>query len=366
MEIAGDYSWERDVKEFDESKAGVKGLVDSGITKIPKIFVHPLELLTNQSPPSDQTLQIPIIDLEGVEGCERRRKEVVGEIKRAAETWGFFQMVNHGMPVEVMESLIGGVRKFHEQPRETKMEYYSRDPSKPVRYCSNEYIHVNRAATWNDSLAFYFNDGHVDPDNLPLICSKEVKQYMKYLINLKENVSELLSEALGLSSDYLSDIECMKSEYLVCHYYPVCPEPDLTLGLPKHTDQPFLTILLQDSIGGLQVFHQNCWVDVHPVPGALIANLGDLMQLITNDKFKSVEHRVRAGSAASRISAACFFLPSSKNLTEVKYGPIKELLSDNNPPIYRDVFYTEATASRGKKYGMDRTEGSLISRFKLL
>ena len=98
-------------------------------------------------------------------------------------------------------------------------------------------------------------------------------------MNLGYSLLELLSEALGLDSNYLKDMDCAKGLALVCQYYPACPQPELTIGVSKHADNDFLTVLLQDHIGGLQVFHQNQWVDVPPIPGALVVNIGDLLQV---------------------------------------------------------------------------------------
>lgn len=163
------YDKAKEVKEFDDTKAGVKGLVDSGVTKIPRFFVHPLENLPKSSDIDDICLQVPLIDLEGFEDC--RRMEIVNKIREASETWGFFQLINHGVPVSVMDEMLEGVRRFHEQPKEVKMEMYSRDCQKLVRFFSNGDLLVTKgAADWRDAIAFDFRDGQLDPETFPKIC----------------------------------------------------------------------------------------------------------------------------------------------------------------------------------------------------
>ncbi|EOA13627.1 hypothetical protein CARUB_v10026698mg [Capsella rubella] len=323
--------------------SGVKGLVDGDITEVPQIFHVPSSILSNNRPDdtSGLNLTVPIIDLGEVNNDDKSaRNVVVSKIKDAAEKWGFFQVINHGVPLTVLEDIKEGVRKFHEEDPKVKNQYLATDINKRFVYNNNYDIHQLH---WRDSFTCYISPDPPNPDEIPVACRGAVIEYSKHVMELGDLLFQLLSEALGLDSEVLMRMDCLKGLFMLCHYYPPCPQPDLTLGISKHTDNSFLTLLLQDQVGGLQVLHQDYWVDVPPVPGALVVNIGDFMQLITNDKFLSLEHRVRVNRDKPRISIACFF-SSSLSPNSTVYGPIKELLSDENPPKYKDITIPEYTA----------------------
>ncbi|KAF0917974.1 hypothetical protein E2562_021676 [Oryza meyeriana var. granulata] len=326
----------RELQAFDDTKAGVKGLVDAGLTTIPAIFHHPPDSL----PSHQDDDAIPVIDHADVD-----RGHLVAQVRAAAQAVGFFQVVNHGVPGELLEEMLAAVRRFNEQPAEGKRPFYTRDSARRVKFNSNFDLFQSPAANWRDTILLNMAPPGPAPEEIPPACRVVVPEYAGAVKRLGRELLELLSEALGLPAGYLSqDAGGLDGLTMAAHYYPPCPEPHLTLGTTRHSDPCFLTVLLQDKTmdgGGLQVLMRR-WVDVPPVAGALVVNIGDLLQLVSNDRFRSVEHRVVATTSSSgRVSVACFFRPDSASTRA--YAPI-DSDAQAQPPVYRSTTMPEFLA----------------------
>ncbi|KAL0349007.1 UNVERIFIED_CONTAM: 1-aminocyclopropane-1-carboxylate oxidase1 [Sesamum angustifolium] len=146
----------------------VKGLIDSGLTKIPKIFVRPSEDLAQELTYKNIQVQVPVIDLSGILDADWR-KQIVEQVRIASETWGFFQVVNHGIPPTVLDGMIDGIRKFNEMDVEEKRRYYSRDYTRRVRFISNFDLFASKTANWRDTMNISFPD-QIDSEKLPASC----------------------------------------------------------------------------------------------------------------------------------------------------------------------------------------------------
>ncbi|GMI97615.1 hypothetical protein like AT1G06620 [Hibiscus trionum] len=342
-----DGSRAKEMKAFYQSWTGVKGLLDSGITDVPSFFINPPATSSSDATSTAQ-LQIPVIDLQGI-ATDQRRTEIVGAIRDAAQTWGFFRIFNHGVPINLMDNMLDAVRRFHEQPQELKKAWCT-----STEINQKVFDYDMKVAAWRDTVSIEFPDGELNELAIPEVCRNVTSEYMKHMVELKETLSELLSEALGLRRDYLASIG-MNGALIAFHYYPACPQPELTIGAAIHTDASFLTILLESDIDGLQVLHQNQWVDVPYRRGYLTVNIGDLLQIVSNDKFKSVKHRVLAGRVGPRTSVPCFFAPTAA-LRDKSYGPAEQLVSAENPAVYKGTSFHQYFSF----YRPNGRDGSLV------
>lgn len=159
-----------ELRAFDETKAGVKGLVDAGITKISRLFHHPPDKFEEASNLGLKEHIIPVIDLADINGDQRKRKEIVERVREASEKWGFFQVVNHGIPVSVLEEMENGVRRFYEQDTEVKKELYSRDQMRSFVYNSNFDLYSSPALNWRDTFLCYLAPEALKSHDIPAVC----------------------------------------------------------------------------------------------------------------------------------------------------------------------------------------------------
>ncbi|KAF5482257.1 hypothetical protein F2P56_002842 [Juglans regia] len=160
-------------------------------------------------------------------------------------------------------------------------------------------------------------------------------EYGTRIKSVMELLYKAMAKSLKLEEDSFSkqfgDRALMQTRF---NYYPPCSRPDQVLGLKPHTDKSGITVLLQDGeVEGLQVFIEDRWVRIPSIPDALLVNLGDQMQIMSNGIFKSPVHRVVTNSEKMRVSVATLSEPEP----EREIGPVDCLIDDKKPRLYRNV-----------------------------
>ncbi|XAR65121.1 Flavanone 3-dioxygenase [Bertholletia excelsa] len=294
---------------------------------------------------------IPIIDMA------ENEMVLVKKVSKACEEFGFFQVVNHGVPEELCRRMMAAIEEFFQLPPEERARLFSDDKTRPVRV-SNYHLKVegqDRVTMWSEHLSHRWHPREdftaFLPGNPPQY-REVMAEYAKEIGALTSRVLSLISQGLGL------DKSCLEAKMgenprrrMQANYYPPCPDPELTLGLAVHTDIGALNVLRQsEGVVGLQVIKAGKWVSVSPVPNAFVINIGDQIQVLSNGRYKSVHHRAVTNEDATRVSLSMFYGPNEDTVI----GPIEDLIDDEHPQMYRCYRFAEMLEEFGRQEGSRR------------
>lgn len=167
------YDRESELKAFDDTKTGVKGLVEAGVSRIPRVFIHDKDKLGDiklASASGDSKYSIPIINIEGVNKSATIRKEIVDQVREACEKWGCFLVINHGISSNILDEMIEGIRRFNEQDPEIRKKFYTREYTEKFSYNTNFDFYRSSAATWRDTIYCAMAPNPPNPEDLPELC----------------------------------------------------------------------------------------------------------------------------------------------------------------------------------------------------
>ncbi|TYH71527.1 hypothetical protein ES332_D05G192200v1 [Gossypium tomentosum] len=254
-------------------------------------------------------LTFPVIDFSKLNGEERAA--AMEMIKDACENWGFFELVNHGISHELMDTVERLTKEHYRKCMEQRFKEMV--ASKGLEAVQSEINDMDWEST------FFLR--HLPESNMSEIPDLEedyrkvMKEFAVELEKLAEQLLDLLCENLGLEPGYLKKVFYGSKGPTFgtkVSNYPPCPKPDLIKGLRAHTDAGGIILLLQDDkVSGLQLLKDGQWIDVPPMKHSIVINLGDQLEVITNGKYKSVMHRVIAQTNGTRMSIASFYNPGS-------------------------------------------------------
>ncbi|CAN6718383.1 unnamed protein product [Malus baccata var. baccata] len=311
----------------------------SGVNHIPSKYIRPITDRPNLTDfQISDTSSIPLIDLKDLHGPTH--SDIIKQIGLACQTDGFFQVKNHGVPETMIKNMLTIAREFFQLPESERLKMYSDDPSKTTRLSSSFNVRTEKLSNWRDFLRLHcypLQDYVQEWPNNPPLFREQVGEYCTNVRELVLRLLEAISESLGLEKNYIVKALGKQGQHMALNYYPPCPQPELTYGLPGHTDANLVTILLQDEVPGLQVLRNGKWVAVNPIPNTFIVNIGDMMQVISNNRYKSVLHRAVVNCNSERISIPTFYCPS----LDAVIGPAKELINYDHPAMYRNFTYAE-------------------------
>ncbi|XP_002522603.2 2-oxoglutarate-dependent dioxygenase 19 [Ricinus communis] len=309
-----------------------------GLTSIPSTYIFTPN-------PDDQVISekeasLPIIDYSLLTSANTdERSKIVNELGKACQDWGFFMVINHGVPESLMRSMIDMCGGFFDLSEEDKEEYRGKHVLDPIRCGTSFNASAEKIFFWKDFLKILSHPVFHSPSK-PSGFSETSLEYSQRAREIARELLKGISESLGLEANYIEKALNLEEglQVIAANFYPPCPQPELAMGMPPHSDHGLLSFLIHNGISGLQVQHEGKWVNVHGIPNSFLVNNGDHLEILSNGKYRSVLHRAVVNNKATRISIATVQGPSLDSIVR----PAEELLArERKAPAYTGMKYKE-------------------------
>jgi len=303
-------------------------------------------------------MQVPVIDFR----CSP--VQLREDLARACAEWGIFHLVNHPIPAELTGRAASASAAFFKQSLPVK-QALSRTLDNPWGYYDRE---LTKNLRDRKEIFDFGPDFDVPWPDFPAEFRAAVEAFASACYALGLELLGVLGEGLGTERERLrAAFEPYHSSFTRLNYYPVADAlahsdatPAGPLGISHHTDAGGLTLLLQDGVAGLQAYRDG-WRDIAPLPGALTVNIGDMVQVWSNDRFRAPLHRVRASVDRDRYSIAYFLNPARGCVVE----PLFASTTGENRPRYRAVPWSEFRDLRARGDYGDYGEEVQISNYRI-
>ncbi|CAN6306297.1 unnamed protein product [Urochloa humidicola] len=272
---------------------------------------------------------LPVVDMANLLDPELSASETA-KLGSACRDWGFFQLANHGVDEAVIQQMKDSTVQFFSLPLGSKNEVAVR----PGGFQGFGH-HFNDPGTdkldWAECLLLETQPPDRDmefwPTNQPTF-RDALDRYSEEMATLARRLLRFMAADLGVSAAaLLGAFGGGKGQTAGIHRYPPCRRPEKVLGMAPHTDGFGLTLLLHADAGapppGLQVRRGGRWFPVRPVPGALVVNVGDVLEVLSNGAYASAEHRVVPHAERPRTTVVVF---QDASLDDGTVAPLPELL----------------------------------------
>ncbi|MBO6783006.1 MAG: isopenicillin N synthase family oxygenase [Alphaproteobacteria bacterium] len=310
--------------------------------------------------------KLPVLDIAPyLAGEDGARERLADELRRACEEVGFYFMVNHGIPQDMIDMAFEESARFHALPLEIKQRLKQGEDY--VGYVGHGGSRVNVDDGRGDDFANRKNKAdlhaayHVNqdfPPDHPRVKAGErfyipqpwpaesdlpgfrdnIQAYYRAIYGLGQKLLPVYATALGVPTDYFDPhFDDALAWLRLIHYPRVDDYVEDQLGVGAHTDAGFLTFLPQTEVAGLEVqLPGGEWIGTPRVEGAYIINAGQMLRRWSNDRWLASPHRVISPNGnVDRHSIPLFFNPGAQAMIECIPGP------DGEAPKHAPISYND-------------------------